>query len=75
VFSAIVGIYGGESFCPILRLGANGTLTNTEEGGGAAEGGEIKEEEALGEAECCNYKDFCAHQKYYFENKKNKSMV
>jgi hypothetical protein len=41
---------GGETFGPILRLGANGTLTNTE-GGGGAEGGETTEEEAVGGAE------------------------
>jgi hypothetical protein len=35
---------GGETFGPMLRLGMNGTLTNTEEGGGeGAVGGETTE--------------------------------
>jgi hypothetical protein len=38
----------GETFGPMLRLGTNGTRTNTEEGG---EGGETTEEEAVGGAE------------------------
>jgi hypothetical protein len=41
---------GGETFGPMMMLGANGTLTSTEEGG-AAEGGETTEEEAVGGAE------------------------
>jgi hypothetical protein len=40
---------GGETFGAMLRLGANGTLTSTEEGGGAQ--GETTEEEAVGGAE------------------------
>jgi hypothetical protein len=39
---------GGETFGAMLRLGANGTLTNTEEGG---DGGETTTEEAVGGAE------------------------
>jgi len=39
---------GGQTFGPMLRLGANGTLTSTEEGGGE---GETTEEEAVGGAE------------------------
>ncbi|MDQ3883130.1 MAG: hypothetical protein M3243_03655 [Thermoproteota archaeon] len=46
---------GGETFGAMLRLGANGTLTNTEEVGGEGEGaagGETtEEEEAVGGAE------------------------
>jgi hypothetical protein len=38
----------GETFGPMLRLGANGTLTSAEEGGGE---GETTEEEAVGGAE------------------------
>jgi hypothetical protein len=41
---------GGETFGAMLRLGANGTLTNTEEGV-EAEVGETTEEEAVGGAE------------------------
>jgi uncharacterized membrane protein len=44
----------GETFGPMLMLGANGTLTSTEEGvGGGADGGETteEEEEAVGGAE------------------------
>jgi hypothetical protein len=40
---------GGETFGPMLMLGTNGTLTSTEEGGGAQ--GETTEEEAVGGAE------------------------
>ena len=43
---------GGETFGPVLMLGTNGTLTNTEaEGGEGAGGGETTEEEAVGGAE------------------------
>jgi len=43
---------GGETFGAMLRLGMNGTLSNTEEGGGEGEGGETtEEEEAVGGAE------------------------
>ncbi|HEU0144046.1 MAG TPA: hypothetical protein VFQ47_04610, partial [Nitrososphaera sp.] len=38
---------GGETFGPMLRLGMNGTLTNTEDGGE----GETTEEEAVGGAD------------------------
>jgi hypothetical protein len=40
----------GQTFGPMLRLAANGTIGSTEEGG-AAEGGETVEEEAVGGAE------------------------
>jgi hypothetical protein len=47
---ARVSTDGGETFGPKLRLGANGTLTNTE--GGADGGGETTtEDEAVGGAE------------------------
>jgi hypothetical protein len=46
---ARISIDGGETFGAMLRLGANGTLTSTEEGGGAE--GETTEEEAVGGAE------------------------
>jgi hypothetical protein len=39
---------GGETFGPMLRLGANGTISSTEEEGGE---GETVEEEAVGGAE------------------------
>ena len=39
---------GGQTFGPLLRLAANGTISNTEEGGGG--GGETVEEEAAGGA-------------------------
>ena len=42
---------GGETFGAMMMLGANGTLTNAEEGGGAAAEGETTEEEAVGGAE------------------------
>jgi hypothetical protein len=48
---AIMSTDGGETFGPMLMLGANGTLTSTEEGGGAAGEGETAEEEAVGGAE------------------------
>jgi hypothetical protein len=40
---------GGATFGPLLRLGANGTISGTEEGGGDA--AETVEEEAVGGAE------------------------
>jgi hypothetical protein len=40
----------GQTFGPMLRLAANGTIDSTEEGE-AAEGGETVEEEAVGGAE------------------------